>query len=513
MNTQARSLYALILRHHMIAIFKRHLRSVLEPTVPVGNVLAFHILALVIVSGCTVGPHYHVPAPATSVLFHHIATNGVTSMGTNVFSPETTAWWGVFHDSTLTALVHEAAETNLDLRIASARILEIRALRLGVRAGLFPGVNANGSYTRSRPSENTVGGRNLKAFHIPLETDNYSAGFDMNWEVDLFGGTRRSLEAATADAAASVEAQREVLVSVLAEVGLSYLDLRGYQRQLQVSRENLKAQEQTHQLTRDRFKAGLTSELDAARSEAQVAMTRSQMPPLEEGVERAIHRLSVLIGHPPASLHARLDPLTTIPASPLEIPVGLPSDLLKRRPDIRRAERELAAASARIGVAKSDLFPRFFLTGAVGLQSLDSADFLNAGSRSWSLGPSLKWPIFSAGRIRQNIQVQKARELQAALRYEEVVLKSLEEVENALVSFGKEQERHRALNDAERATRRAASLATEQHRAGLVDFLTVLEAERSLLATQEEQARSERSLGQDLIRVYKALGGGWSETP
>ena len=208
-----------------------------------------------------------------------------------------------------------------------------------------------------------------------------------------------------------------------------------------------------------------------------------------------------------------MDPLTTIPASPLEIPVGLPSDLLKRRPDIRRAERELAAASARIGVAKSDLFPRFFLTGAVGLQSLDSADFLNAGSRSWSLGPSLKWPIFSAGRIRQNIQVQKARELQAALRYEEVVLKSLEEVENALVSFGKEQERHRALNDAERATRRAASLATEQHRAGLVDFLTVLEAERSLLATQEEQARSERSLGQDLIRVYKALGGGWSETP
>ncbi|MBI3869438.1 MAG: efflux transporter outer membrane subunit [Verrucomicrobia bacterium] len=469
-------------------------------------------LTAALLSGCAAGPDYKPPASVAPPAFHHGGTNAPASTA-NAEAMDVSAWWTVFHDATLDSLILEAASTNLDLRVASARILEARALRMGSRAGWFPGVNAGGSYSRTRPSENTVGGRNLKAFHIPLETDNFSAGFDMSWELDLFGGTRRAVEAATADAAASVEARREVLVSVLAEVGLSYLDLRGYQRQLQVAQGNLKAQERTLQLTRDRFKAGLTSELDTARSEAQVALTRAQIPPFEDGVERASHRLAVLLGQPPGALHSRLDPLAAIPSAPPAIPVGLPSDLLRRRPDVRRAERELASATARVGVATSDLFPKFFLTGAAGLQSLDSSDFFNAGSRNWSLGPSLKWPIFSAGRIRQNIQAQKAREQQAALRYEQVVLRSLEEVENALVSFGKEQERFRSLNDAERATRRASALALDQHQAGLVDFLTVLEAERSLLATQDEQARSERALGQDLIRLYKALGGGWRPDP
>lgn len=460
------------------------------------------------IPGCAVGPNYKSPAVST-------LPNGFSQAPSNhVADPAVLSqWWTVFQDQQLETLIRQAAETNLDVRIATARLKEVRAQRMAANGSWFPSVNGSGSYTRSRPSENAVGGRSLKAFRIPLENDDFSGRLDMSWELDVFGGTRRGVEAAKADLAASAEARREVLVSVLAEVGLVYLDLRGYQKELAVAQENLAAQEKTLKLTQDRFKAGLANELDTARAEAQVARTRAQIPQFEEGVSRAIHHLSVLVSRNPADLTTELKSSAPIPSSAPGVPVGLPSDLIRRRPDIRRAERELAAATARIGVATSDLFPKFFLTGAVGLQSLESGDFFDGGSKLWSLGPSLRWPLFAGGKIRQGIRVQEARQEQALLRYEQTVLRSLEEVENALLGFGREQERRQALVDAERATRRASTLADVQHRAGLVDFLTVLEADRSLLATQDELARSDRQLGQNLIRLYKALGGGWDPTP
>jgi NodT family efflux transporter outer membrane factor (OMF) lipoprotein len=395
------------------------------------------------------------------------------------------------------------------VRLAQARVREARAQAGVTRSALFPSLNASGDYSRQRLSGNTPSGVLARAAGRPLEQNFFNAGLDMNWELDIFGGNRRALEASNADFAATEESGRGVLITVVGDVGLNYLDLRGLQKQLAVARANLRLQEQTLALTRDRFHAGLASDLDTARAEAQAANTRSLIPLLEQDIRRSIHRLSILIGKEPAELESHLIAATAIPSAVPGIPVGLPSDLLRRRPDIRQSERELAAATGRIGVATADLFPRFFLTGTAGLQSLNASDFFDAGSRFWSLGPSVRWPIFTAGRIRQNIKVQNARQEQALIRYEQAVLTSLEEVENALVACGKEQEHHQALIESESANRRAVELADQRYRSGLVDFLNVLETQRSLLAVQDDVARSERTEGQNLVRLYKALGGGW----
>ncbi len=457
-----------------------------------------------LLGGCTVGPNYRPPQLAVPPAYYE-----GTPAATNQPPQSLAQWWRLFHDPQLDALINEAALANHDVRLAQARVREARAQAGVVRSALFPSVNANGDYTRQRLSQNTPNGFVARAAGQPLEQNFFNAGFDMNWELDIFGGNRRALEAAKADLGGAEESSRGVLITVLAEVGLDYLDLRGLQKQLAVARDNLRLQEQTLALTRDQFQAGLASELDTSRAEAQAANTRSQIPLLEQDIQRAIHRLGVLTGKAPAELESELAAAAPIPPATPGIPVGLPSDLLRRRPDIRQAEREVAAATARVGVATADLFPRFFLTGAAGLQSVNASDFFDAGSRFWSLGPSVRWPIFTAGRIRQNIKVQDARQEQALIRYEQTVLTSLEEVENALVTVGKEQEHHQALTQSEAANRRAVELADERYRSGLVDFLNVLETQRSLLAVQDDLARSERTMGQNLVRLYKALGGGW----
>lgn len=463
-------------------------------------------LVALALAGCKIGPDHRAPQSSLPNQFAH--TDSVAT--TNAAPADLAEWWSVFNDAQLSALMRTATSSNLDVRIAKARVLEARAQRGLSRSALWPQLSANGSYSRSRLSENTLNGRQIVQAGQPLENDLFDAGFDMSWEIDVFGGARRAVEAAHAELESSVESGRDTLVSVLAEVGASYVDLRSAQRRLSVARENLKAQEQTLALTKDRFQAGLASELDTARSQAQVAATRAQIPPLEEARQQAIHRIAVLLGKPPGAMEAELSNDTSIPAATPRVPVGLPSDLLLRRPDLRRAERQLASATARISVAKGEWFPKFYLTGAAGLQSIDTEDFFDGGSRFWSIGPSLRWPIFNAGRIRQNVKIQTARQQQALLQYEKSVLTALEEVENALVAFGREQERRRALGESEEASRRAMTLATDRYRGGLVSFLDVLEAERSLLAAQDGVVQSERQLGQNLIRLYKALGGGWT---
>lgn len=461
-------------------------------------------LLAALVGGCTVGPNYQPPKASVPPAYSQTVT-----APTNAPAQTLAEWWRLFHDPQLDALIEEASRANLDMRLAQARVREARAQQGIARSALFPSLDANGEYTRGRLSAHTPNGFLARAAGEPLEQNLFDAGFDMNWELDIFGGNRRALQAARADLGATEESNRGTRITVLADVGLNYLDLRGLQKQLAVARDNLRLQEQTLALTRDQFRAGLASELDSSRAEAQAAETRSQIPLLEQAIQRSIYRLSVLLGKQPEQLESQLAVVAPIPPATPGIPIGLPSDLLRRRPDIRQAERELAAATARVGVATADLFPRFFLTGAAGLQSLNASDFFDAGSRFWSIGPSVKWPIFTAGRIRQNIKVQNAREDQALVRYEQSVLTSLEEVENALVSCDKEQEHHSALMQSEAANRRAVELADERYRSGLVDFLNVLETQRSLLSVQDELARSERTLGQNIVRLYKALGGGW----
>ena len=467
--------------------------------------LVFAALA-VFLGGCMVGPNYHRPEVSVPAAYPYALAS---TNPANHTSQELSRWWAVFHDPQLDTLIKQATAANFDLRLAQARIREARAQAGIARSALFPSANANGEYSRQRSSEHSPDGLLARGVGRPLEQNFFDAGFDANWELDIFGGNRRGLQAAKADLGATEESRRDVLITVIGDVGLSYLDLRGLQKQLAVARDNLRLQEDTLTLTKDRVRAGLANELDTTRAEAQAANTRSQIPLLEQDIQRSIHRLSILIGKEPATLESQLGAPAPIPPATPDIPAGLPSDLLRRRPDICQAEREVAAATARVGVAAADLFPRFFLTGAAGLQSFNSSDFFTAGSRFWSLGPSMRWPIFSAGRIRQNIKVQNARLEQSLIRYEQTVLTSLEEVENALVACGKEEEHHQALVQSEVANRRAVELADERYRSGLVDFLNVLETQRSLLAVQDDLARSERTTDQNLVRLYKALGGGW----
>jgi NodT family efflux transporter outer membrane factor (OMF) lipoprotein len=327
--------------------------------------------------------------------------------------------------------------------------------------------------------------------------------------LDVFGGVRRSVEAARADEQAAIESRRDTMISLLAEVARNYIDLRGLQRELDIARQNIQSQQDTVDLTKSRFQAGLATDLDVARAEAQVATTRAAVPNLQTSLSQAAHRIAVLLGQDPNALQAELTREAPIPAGPPIVPVGLPSELLRRRPDIRRAERELAAANARVGAATADLFPRFSLTGSLGLASGAFKGLGRLESVYYSVGPSVSWPIFDAGRIRANIHVQTERENQAAAEYEAAVLTSLEDVENALVAYANERARWEELHRAVDANQRAVDLARQLYQKGLTDFLNVLDAQRNLFASQDEMVQSERNVSTDVVALYKVLGGGW----
>jgi NodT family efflux transporter outer membrane factor (OMF) lipoprotein len=344
---------------------------------------------------------------------------------------------------------------------------------------------------------------------VQLEQSLYRTGFDSSWEIDVFGGVRRSVEAADATIEASIEDRRAVLVTLLGDVASNYMDVRGFQHRIDVARANLKAQQETLDLTRVRFQAGLASDLDVAQAEGQLNTTAAQIPTLDASLKQAAHRISVLVGQQPGALWDELAPTAPIPSLPPEVLVGLPSELLRRRPDIRRAERQLASATAQVGAAMADLFPKFSLTGAFGLQSVSASDWFTGGSRFWSIGPTISWPIFDAGRIRANIEVRNAQQEQALIQYQKSILTALEDVENSLVSYSREQERNQSLVAAVAANRRAVQMANELYIRGLSDFLNVLEAQRNLYASESDLSQSQAAVATDLVSLYKALGGGW----
>ena len=317
------------------------------------------------------------------------------------------------------------------------------------------------------------------------------------------------MEAADADLAASEESCRDVLVTLLSEVALNYVRLRGAQRRLVIARDNIRAQQDTVELTETRHKHGFTSELDVTQARTQLASTQSQVPLLENEIKQAIYQISVLLAQPPASLMEELATDRPIPTTPPEIPIGLPSDLLRRRPDVRSAERQLAAATARIGEATADLFPRFSLTGSFGPQSRDIRHILDRNSLAWSVGPQMSWPVFDGWRIRANIQVQNARQEQALAAYERTVLTALQDVENALVAYANEQVRRQSLAEAVQAGQQSTDLSNELYTHGMTVFLNVLESQRALYALQDQLAQSETTVVTNLIALYKALGGGW----
>jgi len=428
-------------------------------------------------------------------------TNGPTSVA---------AWWKNFQDSELDSLIARAAQSNLDLKIAQARVREARA-EYGIAVGnLWPTVDASGSYARQRQSKNQPVLSSLPMPPgVPFENNVYQAGFDASWEVDVFGGKRRGVESAKAQVAAAQFGERDVLVTLLGEVARNYVEARGYQRRLEIAHENIQAQARVLAITQNRFTNGLATDLDVQQAATLLATTRANVPTLETALEASIHRLGVLLGQPPEALQTELSTAAPIPAAPPTVPVGLPSELLLRRPDVRLAERQLAAATANIGVAKADLFPKFFLTGVAGDQSVSASDWFDGGSRFWSVGPTVQWNIFDAGRIRANIKVQNARQEQALAGYEQTALSAFEDVENALTAYAKEQVRRRSLEDAVKSSQESLRLANQLYANGLSDFINVLDAERSLYQAQDQLVQSDRTVSTDLIALYKSLGGGW----
>jgi outer membrane protein, multidrug efflux system len=454
--------------------------------------------AALIFNGCAVGPTYVRPDVPAPDVWHAGLDQGLTPEE----APHTLVrWWATLEDPILSTLIQEALAGNLDLKQAYARLREARAGRMISRAGLFPTLDSSGSVTRSGRGEDRGGGDDV---------DLYAAGFDARWELDLFGGLRRSLEAATAELQAGAEDLRDVQVSLLAEVALNYIEARTFQARLEVAEQNLEAQEQTYDLARWNYEAGLSTELAAHQARYNLENTRSQIPLLRSGLEETKNRLAVLLGRPPGSLHPELALRGPIPLSPPEVAVGVPADALRRRPDVRRAERRLAAQTARVGAATADLYPRFTLFGSIGVQALSLGSLFSAGSAAYSIGPRISLPLFNAGAIRSNIEVQSARQEQALIQYEATVLRAVEEVENVLVAYVEEQHRRKRLEASVEAAKAAVELAENQYQAGLSDFNSLLDAQRSLLSFQDRLVASDGAVVSNLVRLFKGLGGGWT---
>jgi len=461
-------------------------------------------MGLALLAGCAVGPNYHQPNVSTPSSWASPLADGETNSPANL-----AAWWKNFNDTNLDSLMATAVQSNLTLHIAEAHVREARAERGVVAGGLFPSLGASAGYTRNRFGAHSF--PPLAEFGVPLDYNLYSAGFDAAWELDIFGGTRRAVEAANAEISAAEYNQRDVLVSLLAEVARNYIGARSYQQRLAITRDNIRVQLEILDLTSNRFQNGLNSDLDVQQATAVLTSTEAQVPSLETGFRQNVYALAVLLAQPPSALLGEMSAKKPIPITPPTVPVGLPSDLLQRRPDVQRAERELAAATARIGVAKADYFPKFSLTGFTALESISTSDWFDYASRAWSAGPTVQWELFEAGRIHANVRVQNARQEQVLDAYQQTVLVALQEAENALTAYAKEQVRRQSLSQSVAANQQALELSTQLYKSGLADFIRVLDSERSLYAAQDALVQSDQSVSLDLVQLYKALGGGWQD--
>jgi NodT family efflux transporter outer membrane factor (OMF) lipoprotein len=477
-------------------------------------------VCLIALAGCTVGPDFRRPETKLPAEWHGAGETASFREGVRKAPQpvEIADWWKNFDDPILSSLVERAILSNLDLRQAESRIRQARAARGVASAGLWPTVDTSASYRKSLGAATSIsaidnplaaGTTSISASSSSVERNLFRAGLDATWELDFFGGTRRNIEAAGADLQSAVEDRRDVLITLVADVGTTYANLRQFQGQIEIARKNLAAQQHTAEITRKRHEAGFVGGLDVANAQAQAATTESLIPGLESSARAAIFNLSILLGLEPAALEQELAEQKPILPTPPEIPLGLPSDLLRRRPDIRRSEAQLHSATAKIGVATADLFPKFSLTGNFGFTGQDLTSFIKWGNRFWSWGPTVTWPIFDAGRIRWNIEIQNAVQEQTLLTYEKTILTALKDVETSLVAYAKELQHNRLLAEATANNRRAVDLSMLLYVNGKTDFLNVLNSQRALFATEDALAQSTNALITDLVALYKALGGGW----
>jgi NodT family efflux transporter outer membrane factor (OMF) lipoprotein len=454
--------------------------------------------SLLFLTGCvSVGPDYEAPAAHTPDRWHESA---MQEFGSGKASLET--WWTVFGDDTLNALISRASTNNLSLKAAAARIEQAAALR-GVSASqYFPDLSAGASASAIRTtSARTAPGADRR-------DEFYSAGLSMAWELDLWGRIRRSVESAEASLQASMEDYRDIMVVLYAEIASGYINVRTLQERIRLSEENLSRQTETLELTQTRLDSGLSPAIDVSQAELNTSRTASAIPPLRQQLTASINRLSVLTGDMPYALLKQLEPPKSIPAVSGQVVLGLPAELLRQRPDIRKAERQLAAQHARIGATQAELFPTLALPGSLTLEANDT-DLFSSGNTAYSFGPQLRLNLFNGRRIRNQVDSEKAATEAARHVYEQTVLLALEEVEGALSAYANEKDRVESLDTAAKAAEKSVELVSELYGSGLTDFQTVLNLEQALLTQQDQLAASRGLISTYLVNVYKALGGGW----
>jgi multidrug efflux system outer membrane protein len=466
------------------------------------------VLVAALLAGCTTaGPDYREPQVAVPAAYLEPAATGEADLS---------AWWRGFGDARLSALIERALAQNLDVELAAARIREARALERAAGAGTMPQVAANASVTRQRISENAIpvppgGGGNGGSFGLPgSEFTTWRAGFDASWELDLFGRNRREREAAAARTGAAVWNRRDAEVSVAAEVASAYLRLRTLQARIATAETELGRQRRLERLVGARVRGGLVTGQDLEQQRSERATAEAAIPVLQAQARAELHSLGVLTGTTPEAIAAELSASAPLP-SPPSVLAGIPSDLLRRRPDIRAAERELAAATADIGVAVADLYPRFSLTAAPALVSTALGSLLEWGSRSFTAGAALDWPLFDGGRRRAQVEVRNARQEQAMIRYRKAVLTALQDVEDALARIDGDRRQLAGLQQAHGTAARAEQIANTRYRGGLVTYSDVLLAQARRLTLENQIIETRGALARDTVALTKALGGGWSE--
>ncbi|MBN2321580.1 MAG: efflux transporter outer membrane subunit [Acidobacteria bacterium] len=471
-------------------------------------VIPIALFLAAVCAGCkAVGPDYtpvQVAVPSAWPSVEQSANADAQTVDTEALAQ----WWTTLQDPVLSSLVERAVSNNRDLKIALTRIRQSRAVLGVAEKQLDPSVSGSALYRRSQSGTPTAEDSDPALFSTG--SDFYDAGFDASWEIDLFGKKHRSIEAAVAELEASEEGYRSVLVSLVSETASNYVRLRTLQKQLEIVRRNLELQEKVQAVLEDQAAVGLIGSLKVRQSAYNIENTRSRIPGYRVSIEETMNTLAILLGMLPGELHEELATPGPIPVPGAEIAVGIPADILRRRPDIRKAERVLAAQTARIGVATADLYPAFSLSGFLGMTAASSDAFFSDNSPAVSIAPFISVPLFNRDKIRDQIETQNAIQERNLIEYENTVLDAIKEVRDAIVAYGEEQKRYRILEMGATQARSALNIADEQFRSGLVDFLNVLDAQRSLLSFEETQVSSRGAITQDLIKLYKALGGGWN---
>jgi NodT family efflux transporter outer membrane factor (OMF) lipoprotein len=489
-----------------------------------------------LLAGCVVGPNFHRPEAEVPATWHATQAPADAPVASSPASaPLGSAWWTSFNDPELVKLEERVAAANLDLKVASIRLAESRSQRRIAGAEQFPTLEGNASLTREQASANGVlsetgvvaapasaaaaaNGTGSGVAEAPIGSNAsapfnlWQAGFDSSWELDLWGRVRRSVEAADASVESSADARRDLLVSTMAEVARDYIELRGTQTVHTITVNNLNAAKDIERVTRERYANGVATELDVAEASAEVATENALLPPIEQQEAETINRLSFLLGEAPGALRAELQVAVPVPPTPPVVPVGLPSELAQRRPDIREAEADLHRATAEIGVAKADFYPSITLSGSASLQALQFGQLGSWASHQYAIGPSLTLPIFEGGRLKATLSLRKEQQQEAAVTYQRVVLSAWHEIDNALTAYSAEQQRRDQLEASVAHNQRALALAQTQYRGGIGSFLQVLTAERSLLSAEQDLANNITEISTNLVSLYKALGGGWEAT-